>query len=116
MSKIRNVRDADHFRDLVASENLTVFMFTAVWCGPCKDIAEPLERLATHYHPTVTFAKVDADDHEDILLKCQVKVLPTFMMVREGVQVGFSVGADMDDLKMELQLHTLPIEPKLATK
>ena len=116
MSKIRTVRDADHFRDLVAAPNLTVFVFSATWCGPCNDIADDLERLATHYHPDVTFAKVDADDNEDILVKCKVAVLPTFMMVRDGVQVGFAVGADMEELKMEMQLHTLPTEPTLANK
>ncbi len=116
MSKVKNLRDAEHFKELVARKDLTVFMFTAVWCGPCKEINDQIERLAVHHHPTVQFVKVDVDDHEEIAHKCNVQVLPTFMYVRDSAQVGHFIGADVAELKDELKLLTTPFEPDLMPK
>jgi thioredoxin 1 len=116
MTRIINVRDTEHFKDLVARKDLTAFIFSATWCGPCQQIAQDLERLSIQYYPTITFAKVDADDHQDILEKCNVAVLPSFMFCRDGSQVGHFIGADIASLKDELKLLATPFDPQLLPK
>jgi thioredoxin 1 len=57
---------------------------------------------ATRPLPRVVFAKVDADSQPDILEKCQVKVLPTFMLTHDGGQVDFVIGAEVDELRQKI--------------
>ena len=51
----------------------------------------------------VRFAKVDADNNTEIVSKCRVMQLPTFMLVREGQLVGYVIGADLVQLKTKIR-------------
>ncbi|TPX72830.1 hypothetical protein SpCBS45565_g00299 [Spizellomyces sp. 'palustris'] len=73
----------------------TVIDFYATWCGPCKAIAPRYESLATKY-PSVTFLKVDVDEHQDITRECSVSAMPTFHLYRSGNRLGEVVGADIN--------------------
>lgn len=92
----------EQFRELVSSDTVSVVCFSAVWCGPCKGIQKDLEKL-TYEFPDVQFLKVDADNNTDIVQKCRVSVLPTFMLVRAGKQISYVVGADVQDLKSKIR-------------
>ena len=68
-------------------------------CGPCKQIAPAFEALAAE-HSDVVFIKVDVDELEDIAEQFNVSAMPTFIAVKNKVQVGSAVlGANLDKLK-----------------
>ena len=90
-----------HFKEAVNRGNLVVVMFGAEWCEPCKKIVPELERLSYRY-PKISFVKVDTDDHPEISERCHVRALPTFMYCRSGSQLGFTVGADMRDVRAQV--------------
>lgn len=92
----------EQFRELVSSDAVSVVCFSAVWCGPCRNIQKDLEKM-TYDFPKVQFLKVDADNNTDIVQKCRVTVLPTFMIVRGGQQIGYVVGAEVQELKNKLR-------------
>lgn len=92
----------EQFRDLVSSDQVSVVCFSAVWCGPCRTIQKDLEKLSYEY-PAVQFLKVDADNNTDIVQKCRVTVLPTFMLVQAGKQLSYVVGADVNELKKKIR-------------
>mmetsp|Transcript_66036 Transcript_66036/g.76706 ORF Transcript_66036/g.76706 Transcript_66036/m.76706 type:complete len:109 (-) Transcript_66036:71-397(-) len=92
----------EQFRDMVNADALSVVCFSAVWCGPCRNIQKDLEKM-TYEFPEVQFLKVDADTNGDIVSKCRVSVLPTFMIVRQGQQLDYVVGADVNELKMKIR-------------
>ncbi|RNF14436.1 thioredoxin [Trypanosoma conorhini] len=96
------VYSVEQFRELVNEDLLTVAWFTAVWCGPCKTIERSMEKVTFEF-PTVRFAKVDADNNSEIVSKCKVIQLPTFMLVRQGKMLGYVIGANMDTLKRKIR-------------
>lgn len=95
----------DQFRNLVNSDRLCVVCFSAVWCGPCRTIQPDLEKL-TYQFPDALFLKVDADNNSDIVQKCNISALPTFMLVRGGKQLGYLIGTDMNELKAKIRSAT----------
>lgn len=97
-----DVYGVEQFRGIVNDAVLTVVCFSAVWCGPCKTIEKDLERVSYEF-PNVRFAKVDADNNSEIVLKCKVIQLPTFMLVKEGQMVGYVIGADVANLKARIR-------------
>ncbi|RNF10410.1 thioredoxin [Trypanosoma rangeli] len=96
------VYSVEQFRDLVNEDLLTVAWFTALWCGPCKTIERSMEKMTFEF-PTVRFAKVDADNNSEIVSKCKVLQLPTFMLVRQGKLLGHVIGANLDMLKRKIR-------------
>ena len=106
---IEKVQSKAHFRTQVSQPNLTVVMFTAMWCQPCKKILPEVERLSYRY-PKVTFIKCDIDDHAEIAERCFIKALPTFMFCRSGDQLGYTVGADMRDVRAQVMRFVTPEE------
>jgi thioredoxin 1 len=76
--------------------------FFAPWCGPCKRIAPLYEELSKKY-TKVTFLKVDVDESEDIASKYSVESLPTFVFLKNGVEVKRIEGADLRELIAHLE-------------
>ena len=66
-----------------------VIYFTAMWCGPCRNISPHYVTLANKY-VDLKFAKVDVDElnTEDILS------VPTFRVYKDGNIVDELIGAD----------------------
>jgi thioredoxin 1 len=98
MPGVTPVDSTADFTEFVNGDRLVVVCFSAVWCAPCQQMSEALEKL-TYEFPNVEFIKVDADNNRDIVNKCQVRSLPTFLCVRKGESRGYVVGADIGALK-----------------
>jgi thioredoxin 1 len=94
MSKITPLNATQFAEQIEQSEHLTLVDFHAHWCGPCKMIEPSLESLAEEYDGRVRFAKVDADQHPEVLVKYGVRGLPTLLMFERGHPVGTLVGAN----------------------
>ncbi len=64
--------------------------FTATWCGPCRQMAPLVHRLAKQGHPV---RQVDIDQHRDLATKFGVRGIPCFVMLVDGREVDRVVGA-----------------------
>jgi thioredoxin 1 len=65
--------------------------FTAEWCNPCKrtkPIAEDLDR-----DNIIKFQFIDADDNGDLCRKFEIKSIPTFILIEDGIEVKRMNGA-----------------------
>lgn len=93
VSTIKSVQD---FEALLAKAGgrLVVVDFAAAWCGPCKQIAPELKKLAAAQRDVV-FAKVDVDDVHDLATKYNITAMPTFVFLKNGIEVGRQRGAHM---------------------
>ena len=98
MPKAHPLRTEEQFVSAVQSDALTVLYFHATWCRPCQSIAPEYEKLA-YQLPDVGFYKVDVDDLPDVVQNCGVRVLPTFLIVQKGKNVGSLTGADVPLLR-----------------
>ncbi|MBR5663298.1 MAG: redoxin domain-containing protein, partial [Bacteroidales bacterium] len=63
-----------------------VIDFYATWCGPCKQIAPIMEKLAKEYDGKVDFYKVDTDQDQKLSMILQVRNIPTVFFMKEGAQ------------------------------
>ncbi|CAI4224357.1 unnamed protein product [Auanema sp. JU1783] len=103
---VQEPTDVDAFDDILSKNKgkLIVVDFYATWCGPCKQMAPKFARLSEE-HTDVLFLKIDVDECEDIVSKYDIKVMPTFVFVRDGAQIDIVEGSVEDQLKTKILKH-----------
>ena len=89
--------------DEIPQEGCVVIDFFATWCGPCKNIAPKFVELAKVY-PNITFLKVDVDESAELAEKYEVRAMPTFVFLRDGVQIHKIEGADLKGIGLALEV------------
>ena len=78
--------------------------FWAVWCGPCRTMEPIVERLASKLGESVTFGKVNVDEHPTVATKYEVQSIPTFMIFKNGAPVDAIIGT-MTEAALEQRIR-----------
>jgi putative thioredoxin len=79
---------------------LVLLDFSADWCGPCKQFAPVLDKIATDYADKgVTLVKIDVDADKIIAAQFRVQSIPTLYAFYQGQPV-----ADLTSYRTEGQL------------
>jgi thioredoxin 1 len=73
--------------DVLKSDQPILLDFWAEWCGPCKMVSPIVEQLADEYAGKMRVGKVDADQHQDLVIRYQVMGLPTLILFKNGEPV-----------------------------
>lgn len=77
----------EDFKEKTSQGNVIVD-FWAEWCGPCKTQG-PIFSEAEKENPSVTFGKVNIDEHNELAAQNGVRSIPTLMFFKDG-EVVFS--------------------------
>ena len=88
--------DADDasFDDVVARAALPVLVDVwAAWCGPCRQLAPVVAKLADDYAGRLKVVKVDADASPQVSARHQVTGIPTLLLYHRGSELARQVGA-----------------------
>ncbi len=94
-----------------ANDRLVVVDVGASWCGPCRMIAPHFEALASEFGSSAVFAKVDGDQARDVAAHLRVEGFPTFVFLRQGVELDRLVGADAEGLTRRVRRLAVKPEP-----
>jgi putative thioredoxin len=89
-------------RDVIepSMTSLVILDFWAEWCGPCKQLAPLLEKVAADYADRgVTLVKVNVDEEKFIAAQFRVQQIPTVYALFQGQPV-----ADLSTVRTEGQL------------
>ena len=64
--------------------NIQVFAFTANWCMACRQDKPYLEQLRQAGLKIIT---IDADRHPELLDRYGVNLLPTYIVLEDGIEI-----------------------------
>jgi thioredoxin 1 len=70
----------------------TVFYFTADWCSPCKKVKPIVEEL-NREQDYAKFQIIDADTEMELVKRFEIRSVPTFILMEDGVEVNRIIGA-----------------------
>ncbi|XP_019161729.1 PREDICTED: thioredoxin H2 [Ipomoea nil] len=93
-----------HFNASKQLNKLMVVDFAAAWCGPCK-MMEPFVKQMASKFTDVDFIKIDVDELSDVAQEFSVQAMPTFLLLKQGKEVGRVVGAKKDELERKILQH-----------
>jgi thioredoxin 1 len=95
MNQIQTIPEVtdDGFTAAVLESELPVLVdFTASWCPPCRVMKPVLAELAAE-RDDMRVVQLDVDAHQRTAAQYGVMAMPTFLVFRDGREVGRLVGA-----------------------
>ena len=90
---MKQVSDQSFEQDVLKAEGPVLVDFWAEWCGPCKQIAPSLDKIAKEMEGKVTIAKVNIDDNPQTPTQYGVRGIPTLLIFKDGQVAAMKVGA-----------------------
>jgi thioredoxin 1 len=90
-------------QEVVESDQPVLVDFWAPWCGPCRQLAPVIDKLATQFAGRVKVGKLNTDDNQDIAIKYNVTSIPRVFLFKGGDQpreqvIGFRSEAELAKL------------------
>ena len=82
--------------------------FWASWCNPCKMLMPLLEQLSEQYQGRFLLAKVESDQHKNLLEQYNVRSIPTVLLFKEGEVVERFTGVIPESEIRDLLDNQLP--------
>lgn len=92
-----------------------VIKFSANWCAPCRACAPHFHQLKKDF-PSVDFHEADIEKNHDVADAYRVTTLPTFVLLKDGVEVNRMVGSQMLDLVRKELVKMIEVDGESATK
>ena len=82
---------ANFDQEVLQSDKTVLLDFYADWCGPCRMLSPIIEEIASE-HPEIKVCKINVDEEQELAQSFQVMSIPTLVALRDGKQIGSSVG------------------------
>lgn len=86
--------DQNSFDTHVARAGFPVLVdFWAPWCGPCRQMAPGLDKLAGERRSQLQVAKVNTDENPQLSGRYGIRGIPTLILFRDGAEIARQTGA-----------------------
>ena len=95
-----NLSEENFEKEALNSEKIVLIDFWASWCGPCRMMSPVVDEIAEEMQEKVKVCKVNIDEQNKLAVKYNVMSIPTFVVLKNGNEVGRSVGVqDKEEIK-----------------
>lgn len=83
----------ENFEKEVLESRMPVLLdFWASWCGPCRMMSPVVDDIAESMNTSIKVGKVNVDENQDLAARYNVMSIPTFIVLKNGVETGRTVG------------------------
>ena len=86
--------DANWGSEVLGAEVPVVVDFWAPWCGPCRQLAPTIEKLAGEFGGKVKIGKMNTDENQDTPGGLRISAIPTVLIFHGGKEVDRLVGVN----------------------
>ena len=93
---VLHINDLNEFNEKI-KDNMTVVVFSAGFCKPCKEIYPYIEKIA-ETHTNITFVKVDIEEGSEISEKYEIQTIPHFKFFKENEEIVTFSGANKQNI------------------
>lgn len=93
MSTVKNTTDATFKAEVLENSKPVLVDFWADWCGPCKQMAPVLDKLAEEHGDKIDVVKINTDQNPDTPRAYNIMSLPTMNVYKDGEVVKQIIGA-----------------------
>ncbi|MEU8523530.1 thioredoxin domain-containing protein [Streptomyces sp. NBC_01216] len=90
---VTEVTEADFEARVLAADGPVLVMYTADWCGPCRQLGPVLGAIAAEREGRLEIVRLDVDRNPGVTVRYGVLATPTLMVFRAGEPVKSMVGA-----------------------
>ena len=87
-----NLNEKNFEEEVVKSEKTVLIDFWASWCGPCRMMSPVVDEIAVEMKDSVKVCKINIDEEQNLAVKYNVMSIPTFVVLKNGKEVGRTVG------------------------
>lgn len=110
----------ENFNATIEGGKTVIIDFWAPWCGPCRAFAPTFEAVSQEF-PDVVFAKINAEDEQELGAAFNIRSIPTLMVFREQVVLFAEAGmlpksALQDIVKKSLELDMVKVHAEIAAQ
>src|ERR1017187_5502762 len=91
-ANVTHITDAEFDNEVTQAALPVVMDFYATWCGPCRQLAPMMDRLADQYAGKIKFIKINVDESPKLAQQFQVEGIPMLVFLQNGKTAGTSVG------------------------
>jgi thioredoxin 1 len=98
--------DNPYLRKLLNTDQPVLLDCWATWCGPCRQLAPVVDRLAAEYRGRAVVAKLDIDEQPEVAQHLGISAVPALLLFKDGklvrrmlgVQPKSTIAAALDEL------------------
>lgn len=85
--------NGENFEKEVLQSRMPVLLdFWASWCGPCRMMSPVVDDIAESMNTSIKVGKINVDENQDLAVKYNVMSIPTFVVIKDGAEIGRTVG------------------------
>jgi len=87
------VNEINFQEEVIEKGGPAMIIFSAVWCGPCKQLSKVVESIMPDLETKITIRKVMVDDSPKLSNDFGVRSIPTTIFMHNGEEVSRIMGS-----------------------